>query len=76
MNKMMEYLVITGQVDQFFNLKNIVKCPKCKEELYIYKRNLLYCKKCEELTEYEEEKPIHNKSLTYQERKNINKNTW
>ena len=76
MNKMMEYLVVTGQVDQFFNLKNIVKCPTRKKELYIYKENLLYCKKCKELLEYNENKPIHNESLTYQEKQNINKNTW
>lgn len=70
-DKFMEYMVVTGQVDQFFNLKNIVKCPNCKEELYIYKKNLLYCKKCKEIIEYNEDKPVHNMKLTYNEIKEI-----
>ena len=66
------YLVSTDQLDEFLGLKeNVLTCPNCSEELYIYERNLLYCKKCKYIYEHNKEERISNKRLTYTEKNNI-----
>ena len=66
------YLVATDQLDEFLGLKeNILKCPNCEEELYIYERNLLYCKKCKFIFEHNKEEKLSNKKLTYTGKRNI-----
>ena len=66
------YMIATDQLDEFLGLKeNIVKCPNCMEELYIYERNLLYCKKCQYMYEHNKNEKLSNKRLTYIEKSNI-----
>lgn len=71
-NDIIEIMETTGELDEFLGLKeNIVKCPNCMEELYIYKKNLLYCKKCKFMYEHNKNEKIANKRLTYTEQNNI-----
>lgn len=68
----MSYLSATNQLDEFLGLReNIVKCPNCGEDLYIYERNLFFCKKCKFMYEHNKEEKVANKRLTYTEKKNI-----
>ena len=65
------YLIATDQLDDTLGLKNIEKCPKCNEELYIYDNNILYCKRCKYMFNYLKKDKIYNKKLTYTEKMNI-----
>lgn len=72
MDDFMGYMIATDQLDEFLGLKeNIVKCPNCLEDLYIYERNLLYCKKCKFIYEHNKEEKIANKRLSYTDKMNI-----
>ena len=70
-NNFIEYLYVTGQLDDTFDFKNILKCPVCNSELFIYEDNLLYCKKCDQFCTNRSRKKISNKTLTYIEKKDI-----
>ena len=59
-----EYLFVTDQLDEHFGIKEIMKCPKCNSELYIYEDNVLYCPLCDSLNRYNTNKKIYNKKLT------------
>ena len=66
------YLASTDQLDEFLGLKeNIVKCPNCLEDLYIYEKNLFYCKKCKFMFEHNKNEKVANKRLTYIEKNKI-----
>lgn len=68
----MSYLIATDQLDEFMGFKeNIVKCPNCNEEMFIYKTNLLYCKKCKYILEHNKDEKVANKKLTYTEKTSI-----
>lgn len=68
------YLNATDQLDEFLGFKeNIITCPNCGEDLYIYERNLLYCKKCQFIFEHNKNEKIANKRLTYTQKSNINR---
>lgn len=68
----MSYLAATDQLDEFLGLKeNILKCPNCKEDLYIFEKGLFYCKKCKFMFEHSKEERVANKRLTYTEKRNI-----
>ena len=60
------YLFATDQLDEFMGYKeNIVKCPNCGEDLYIYEKNLFYCKKCNYTFEHNKNEKVANKRLVY-----------
>ena len=66
------YMIATDQLDEFLGLKeSVVRCPNCSKELYIFERNLLYCKKCNYMYEHNKDEKIGNKKLTYSEKINI-----
>lgn len=66
------YMVATDQLDEFLGIKeNIVKCPNCLEDLYIYERNLLYCKKCKFMFEHNKNEKLANKRLTLTDKMNM-----
>ena len=68
-------MIVNNQFDEYLGLKeNIVKCPNCLEDLYIYEKNLLYCKKCKFMYEYNKEEKISNKRLSYIDKMNISNN--
>ena len=70
----LSYLAATDQLDEFLGFKeNIIKCPNCGEDLYIYERNLLFCKKCSYIFEHNKEEKIANKRLSYTQKSNINR---
>ena len=69
----LSYLASTDQFDDFFGKKedDTIKCPGCKHELFIYENYLLYCKNCGKYTQYNLNKKIYNKKLTYTEKQKL-----
>ena len=73
-NDLISYLMSTGELDDCFGLKeeNIINCPNCNSELYIYDSNYLYCMKCDTIYEYDSNKKINNRRLTLSQKNKIN----
>lgn len=65
------YLVATDQVDEFLGLKEVITCPTCGSELYIYDDDILYCYNCDKLIKYNLNKKIYNKELTLEQKRII-----
>ena len=66
------YLFATDQLDEFLGIREkMLKCQNCGEDLYIYKSNLLFCKKCKFIFEHNKEEKVANKRLTLEEQRNI-----
>jgi len=66
------YLASTGELDEFLGLeRKVMNCPNCGEELYIYEKYLLYCKKCKYMLEHKKDERLDNKKLTYIEKQSI-----
>ena len=57
------YLEENNMLDDNFDIKETITCPKCKKDLYKVKKGLLYCKKCNIYTDYDSKKQIANKEL-------------
>ena len=70
-NDLFGYLISNDMLNDTLGIKNILNCPNCNNELYIYENNLLYCKKCKCLFEYNDYKKLDNKVLSYKEKKNM-----
>ena len=71
LNDLIGYLYATDQLDEFFGMKKIIKCPGCNTELLVYEDNLLYCPNFSKYTEYKGKDIIHNKTLTLEEKRKL-----
>ena len=62
-DELFEYIIENNMLNDDYKLKEIIKCPICKNDLYVLKKGLLYCKKCTTFTDYDPDKQIDNKKL-------------